>query len=138
MPDHVRIIFTPLIDDRRQLVVSLAEITKAIKGTTAHRINRRFDRRGTIWQEESFDHVLRSSESLETTKIAYVLENPISRAWQPIGTAIHGSGTNHSRIRMRRPKTRSLRRPRLGEARESALGSLLAPWKRRGFAPLGT
>ena len=76
MPDHTHIIFTPRIDERRQLVVSLAEIMKGIKGASAHAINRRFDRQATIWQEESFDHVLRSSESLDQ-KIAYVLENPI-------------------------------------------------------------
>jgi len=76
MPDHVHLIFTPLIDERRQLVVSMAEIMKAIKGSSAHSINRRLDRQGTLWQEESFDHVLRSSESLDQ-KIVYVLENPM-------------------------------------------------------------
>ncbi len=30
------------------------------------------------WQEESFDHVLRSSEGLEA-KSAYVLQNPVRR-----------------------------------------------------------
>ena len=33
----------------------------------------RFD---TVWQEESFDRVLRTSESLDA-KVAYVLENPV-------------------------------------------------------------
>jgi REP element-mobilizing transposase RayT len=76
MPDHVHIIFTPLIDEPRQQVVSMAEIMKGIKGASAHAINRRLDRRGTIWLEESFDHVLRSSESLDQ-KVAYILENPV-------------------------------------------------------------
>jgi hypothetical protein len=31
---------------------------------------------GRVWQTESFDHVLRSSESLDA-KIAYILENPV-------------------------------------------------------------
>jgi len=78
MPDHVHLIFTPLIDERRQLVVTMAEIMKGIKGTSAHAINRRLDRHGAIWQEESFDHVLRSSESLDH-KVTYVLENPVRR-----------------------------------------------------------
>jgi hypothetical protein len=56
----------------------MAEITKGIKGSSAHAINRRLDRHGTIWQEESFDHVLRSAESLDQ-KIVYVLENPLRR-----------------------------------------------------------
>ncbi len=85
MPDHAHLILTPLTDERRQAVVSLIEILKAIKGASAHAINRRLGARGTVWQEESFDHVLRSSESLDQ-KIAYVLENPIRRGlvdrWQ--------------------------------------------------------
>jgi REP element-mobilizing transposase RayT len=76
MPDHVHMIFTPLIDSVRLEVISLARITKAIKGASAHAINRRLCHIGTVWQEESFDHVLRSSESLDQ-KIQYVLENPI-------------------------------------------------------------
>jgi len=74
----VHIIFTPLINEQRRLVVSMAEIMKGIKGASAHAINQRLDRHGTIWQEESFDHVLRSAESLDQ-KIAYVLENPVRR-----------------------------------------------------------
>jgi REP element-mobilizing transposase RayT len=76
MPDHVHIIFTPLIDEQRLLAIPMAEIMKGIKGSSAHAINHRLARRGTIWQEESFDHVLRSAESLDR-KIVYVLENPI-------------------------------------------------------------
>ncbi|HSZ61377.1 MAG TPA: transposase [Terriglobales bacterium] len=76
MPDHAHIIFTPLIDERRHAVVSIAEIMQAIKGASAHAINRRFRRQGILWQEESFDHVLRSSESLDH-KITYILENPV-------------------------------------------------------------
>ena len=76
MPDHVHLILTPLIDDSRQLVVSLVEIMKAIKGASAHAINHRSQQRGPVWQEESFDRVLRSSEKLEE-KIDYVLKNPV-------------------------------------------------------------
>ena len=35
-------------------------------------------RNGAVWQEESFDHVLRSSEGLDA-KIEYVLQNPVRR-----------------------------------------------------------
>ena len=65
MPDHVHLIFTPLIDFGLHEVVSLAKIMKAIKGASAHLINRRLVRTGTIWQEESFDRVLRCSEKLD-------------------------------------------------------------------------
>jgi REP element-mobilizing transposase RayT len=76
MPDHVHMIFIPLIDAQRAEVMSLAQITKAIKGASAHLINRRLDRSGTVWQEESFDRVLRSSEKLDE-KIDYILNNPV-------------------------------------------------------------
>jgi putative transposase len=79
MPDHVHLILTPVIDERRRTVVSLVEIMKAIKGASAHAINHRLQQRGAVWQEESFDRVLRSSEKLDE-KIGYILENPVRGA----------------------------------------------------------
>jgi len=76
MPDHVHLIFTPLIDPVRMQVVPLPEIMKAIKAASAHVINQRRGCHGTIWQEESFDRVLRCSEKLDE-KIAYILNNPV-------------------------------------------------------------
>jgi len=78
MPDQVHLILTPLVDERKAEVVSLVEIMRAIKGASAHIINRRLGRHGSIWQEESFDHVLRSSEKLDE-KVNYVLQNPVRR-----------------------------------------------------------
>ncbi len=76
MPDHVHIILTPLIDDRKTEIFSLAKITQPMKAISAHEINGRLGRHGRIWQEESFDRVLRSSEKLDE-KITYVLNNPV-------------------------------------------------------------
>jgi REP element-mobilizing transposase RayT len=76
MQDHAHMIRTPLIDEIRASVFSLAEIMKGIKGTSSHAINRKLRSHETIWQEESFDHVLRSSESLDA-KIDYILQNPV-------------------------------------------------------------
>ena len=84
MPDHVHLIFTPLIDLNAREVWSLAQIMDAIKGASAHRINKVLRRKGPVWQAESFDHVLRSSESLDA-KVEYLLENPVrlglAKAW---------------------------------------------------------
>jgi putative transposase len=77
MPDHVHIILTPLIDQQTE-IFSLAKITQPIKAISAHEINGRLGRRGQIWQEESFDRVLRSSEKLDE-KVAYVLNNPVRK-----------------------------------------------------------
>ena len=76
MPDHVHIILTPLIDDQKTEIFSLAKITQPMKAISAHEINGRLGRHGRIWQEESFDRVLRSSEKLDE-KITYVLNNPV-------------------------------------------------------------
>ena len=53
---------------------SIPEITQSIKSESAHRINKALARRGPVWQDESFDHVLRCEESL-SEKAAYVLRN---------------------------------------------------------------
>jgi REP element-mobilizing transposase RayT len=97
MPDHVHIILTPLIDERRSEVFSLIEIMRGIKGSAGRKINQRMERQGAVWQEESFDHVLRSSEGLDA-KVDYVLQNPVRRrlienwreyrwAWQRVDQA---------------------------------------------------
>jgi len=78
MPDHVHIIFTPLVDRDAMEVCSLAKIMDGIKGASAHRINKGLGRKGRVWQAESFDHVVRCSEGLDA-KIQYVLENPVRR-----------------------------------------------------------
>jgi len=72
MPDHVHMVFTPLINMEKQEMRSLAEIMDALKGASAHMINRKLDRQGKVWQEESFDRVLRSPEKLDE-KVAYIL-----------------------------------------------------------------
>ena len=76
MSDHVHLVLMPLIDERRREIVSLIDIMRGIKGASARAINQRLGRHGPVWQEESFDHVLRSSEGLDA-KVAYVLDNPV-------------------------------------------------------------
>lgn len=75
MPDHVHLIYSPL---RREdgWSYSLPEVMKAIKGTAAWRINHLLGRTGPVWQEEFFDHVLRSNDSL-VDKVDYICENPV-------------------------------------------------------------
>jgi REP element-mobilizing transposase RayT len=95
MPDHVHMIFTPLVNQRAMEVYSLAEITDAIKGASAHKVNQAMERHGQVWQPESFDHVLRSSESL-LHKVQYVLENPLRQGLAAGGKVIPGSGRSRS------------------------------------------
>ena len=76
MPDHVHMIFTPLVNTEAMEIYSLAEIMDAVKGASAHKVNKMLGRKGQVWQAESFDHVLRSSEGLDA-KVQYLLENPV-------------------------------------------------------------
>ena len=55
MPDHVHMILTPLIDGNRREIYSLARIMQSIKGASARAVNQRLNRKGIVWQEESFD-----------------------------------------------------------------------------------
>jgi hypothetical protein len=55
---------------------SLAEITGGIKGASRSLSIRELGRRGRLWQTESFDRVVRSSESLDA-KLAYILDHPV-------------------------------------------------------------
>jgi REP element-mobilizing transposase RayT len=64
MPDHVHLLLTPLRDLNGD-VYSLVEILQGIKSASAHSLNRALGRSGPVWEEESFDHVLRSAESFE-------------------------------------------------------------------------
>jgi hypothetical protein len=50
----------------------------AIKGASAHKINRLLERSGKVWQTECFDRVLRSSEKLDE-KMQYILDNPVRK-----------------------------------------------------------
>jgi REP element-mobilizing transposase RayT len=77
MPDHVHLLLTPLRDEQGW-PYSLVSILKLIKGTSARSVNKLLDRSGPVWQEESFDHVLRSNESF-AEKLKYIRQNPVRR-----------------------------------------------------------
>jgi REP element-mobilizing transposase RayT len=78
MPDHVHMIFAPLLDEQRREIFSLVRIMQSVKAASARAINEKLSRCGPVWQEESFDHVLRSSERLDA-KVDYILQNPVRR-----------------------------------------------------------
>ena len=77
MPEHVHLLLTPL-RDADSWPYEMAEILRLIKGASAHSVNRLLARHGPVWQEESFDHVLRSNESFEQ-KLEYIRQNPVRR-----------------------------------------------------------
>jgi REP element-mobilizing transposase RayT len=70
MPDHVHMVLTPYSMNL------LTKVLGEIKSAATHKINKSLGTAGALWQEESFDHSIRSEESL-WAKVAYVLQNPV-------------------------------------------------------------
>ena len=77
MPDHVHILYSPEQDSDGDRYTK-TEIVGTIKSVSAHSINKALARKGPVWQDESFDHVIRREESLEA-KADYICENPVRK-----------------------------------------------------------
>ncbi|MBI2682448.1 MAG: transposase [Acidobacteriales bacterium] len=69
MPNHVHAVF------KLRPAWELATIIHSWKSYSAKAINRRLHRRGTLWQREYYDHLVRDQDELWQT-IRYVLRNP--------------------------------------------------------------
>lgn len=79
MPNHVHMVLK-LADRERDndetRYYPLTKVLQGLKSFTALKANRKLHRKGTFWQSESFDHVIRDSKELEQS-ISYVLNNPV-------------------------------------------------------------
>jgi len=75
MPNHVHLLLSALRDGNGW-PFPLVDILQCLKSATAHGINKLQNCSGPVWEEESFDHVLRSDESLRE-KCAYIRQNPV-------------------------------------------------------------
>ena len=76
MPDHVHFFCALLPVEPQQPSKPLADMLQAWKQWTAKRLARQLLIPAPIWQEEFFDHVLRSDESY-AKKWTYVRANPV-------------------------------------------------------------
>lgn len=76
MPNHVHVICRPLGDH------SLESLCRAWKRHSADRIHRRLSRAGSLWQEESFDRVIRDAEHY-CRAVRYIARNPVKAHLQP-------------------------------------------------------
>jgi len=83
MPDHVHVILTPMEK------FSLQEIMKGIKGVTARKINLNQRSRGSVWQDESFDRIVRDSKELDE-KVNYMFNNPLKKGLTEDPWSYHG------------------------------------------------
>jgi putative transposase len=70
MPNHAHVVFQPLIDP------TLAPILQSWKGGTSRRINQLLGRSGSLWERESFDHLIRSEDNMRNF-IEYCHANPV-------------------------------------------------------------
>lgn len=77
MPDHAHLLLSPRRNPEKW-PYPLVDILQCLKSTTAHRINKLLHRSGPVWQDESFDHVLRTEERLKE-KCEYIRQNPVRR-----------------------------------------------------------
>ena len=77
MPDHVHLLLSALRDPSGW-PYELHLLLHSLKSASAHSVNKALRTSGPVWQEESFDHVLRSYENLET-KREYIRLNPVRR-----------------------------------------------------------
>ena len=99
MPNHVHVLLTmididKLIKERLNRHDNLLEnespfqLTKAlqsIKRHTANYSNKLLNRKGSFWQSESYDHVVRGAKEMNNI-INYILNNPVKaglvKNWQ--------------------------------------------------------
>jgi REP element-mobilizing transposase RayT len=75
MPNHVHLLVKALRDPAGW-PYELPVLLHSLKSASAHSVNKLLSRNGQVWQNESFDHVLRSYESLKA-KCEYVRQNPV-------------------------------------------------------------
>jgi REP element-mobilizing transposase RayT len=72
MPEHVHFIATPLEQWR------IAQALQRVKSVSAHRVNRLLNRHGSLWDQETYDRVVRAGENVRRA-CDYVIENPARR-----------------------------------------------------------
>ncbi|MBX2976928.1 MAG: transposase [Ignavibacteriaceae bacterium] len=81
MPNHIHIVFIPQFE---KLTVNseyndkypIGGLMGSIKKYIALNANKILNRRGSFWQDENYDHVIRNSNELSKV-VKYVLQNPV-------------------------------------------------------------
>ena len=98
MPNHVHVVFAPFLSERELREKPSSEglrfvsknppldaIMKSLKGYTAWDANRALGRKGTFWEQESYDHAVRDDAEFHRI-VNYVLNNPVKaglvKEWQ--------------------------------------------------------
>lgn len=74
MPDHVHLLIRP------KQPYTLSRVMKGIKGVSAHKVNLYRNTKGTVWQDESYDRIIRNSNEFDQ-KLNYMRNNPVKRGF---------------------------------------------------------
>jgi REP element-mobilizing transposase RayT len=69
MPNHVHLLLSDLNKH-------LSDILRTMKGFSAWELNKRLGTKGVFWQDESYDHMIRSRNEMANT-VVYILNNPV-------------------------------------------------------------
>ncbi|HJN18169.1 MAG TPA: transposase [Armatimonadota bacterium] len=72
MPNHVHAILKPVPADGK--MEPLWRITQSLKKWTARRINRALGRNGALWQDETYDRIIRDEREY-VIRSEYILQN---------------------------------------------------------------
>src|ERR1017187_8249849 len=76
MSNHVHALFQhPASERDESAIVTLDKTMQLLKGRSAYACNKALGRRGSFWQDESYDHVARDGEFERIVK--YILNNPV-------------------------------------------------------------
>lgn len=86
MPDHVHVLARPLPSTAdgpaSPAVHNLSDILKSVKNFSANVINRRQGRGGALWQDETYDRIMRDEAEFEE-KWGYIRNNPVEDGLAP-------------------------------------------------------
>lgn len=70
MPNHVHVLIAPFA------AYPLGKIVQSWKSFTARQINAQIGAQGSLWQRETYDHIVRNEASLHAFE-CYIRENPV-------------------------------------------------------------
>lgn len=70
MNNHAHVILKPFD------IYTLSRIMKGVKGVSANKINNNRGTKGSLWQDESFDRIIRDENEFNE-KLEYMFNNPI-------------------------------------------------------------
>ena len=71
MPNHVHLLFEQMENSR-----TIDKIMQSIKRYSARQINKVINRKGSLWQSESYDHIVRDEKEFYRI-VWYIMNNPV-------------------------------------------------------------